>query len=266
MGKGDSVRSGHLRLSFCAGMGVLEQSRAVAPSVPGSFATSQVAVPPSNFLASLSSDEQSALLDASRPKVFAAGTTVMHEGQVGESIAVLTRGVVKVTYVTEAGTEVLLGFCGPGQLVGELSVMDREPRTSTVTAMESTEALLLSSSEFLAIVEKEPRIAMAMLRSLIVRFRDIDRKLVEFGASDALGRVASRLLELTDDHGQPCQRGVTITLSISQDELAGWAGCSKKSVVTSLQTLRRLGCIETARRRITVLDLDGLRARAARSR
>ena len=236
------------------------------PPLPGSFATSHVAVSPANFLASLSPDEQSALQEASRRKPFAAGATIMHEGLVGESIVVLMQGVVKITHVTEAGTEILLGFCGPGQLVGELSAVDREPRTSTVTAMETTEALLLSSSEFLAFVEKQPRVAMAMLRSLIARFRDIDRKLVEFGASDALGRVASRLLELSADYGQRSERGITISLSISQDELAGWAGCSKKSVVTSLQTLRRLGCIETGRRRITVLDLDGLRARTARSR
>jgi CRP/FNR family transcriptional regulator, cyclic AMP receptor protein len=225
-----------------------------------------VAVSTSNFLASLSPEEQTALDSASRRRTFSAGTAIMHEGMMGESIAVVTRGVVKVTYVTESGTELLLGFCGPGQLVGELSVLDGEPRTSTVTAMESTEVLLMSSSEFLGLVESEPRIAAAILRSLIGRFRDVDRRLVEFGASDALGRVASRLIELSDEYGRPCERGIEIDLSISQDELAGWAGCSKKSVVTSLQTLRRLGCIETARRRITVLDADGLQARAARAR
>ena len=197
-----------------------------------------------------------------RRKVFPAGTVIVHEGIVGESILLLLRGVVKISYVPQNGKEVVLGFRGQGQIVGELSVIDRQPRSGTVTAMETAEAVLLSSTDFLAFIEKQPQATMAILRTVIARLRETDRRLVEFGASDALGRVASRLLELCSDYGQRSERGVTITLGISQDELASWAGCSKKSLVTSLQTLRRLGLIETARLSITVLDLDGLRARA----
>jgi CRP/FNR family cyclic AMP-dependent transcriptional regulator len=213
-----------------------------------------------NFLASLSSEERSGLEQLGRRKVFPAGTVIVHEGIVGDGIMLLLRGVVKISYVTQHGSEVVLGFCRQGQIVGELSVIDRQPRSSTVTVMETAEAVLLSSTDFLAFIEKEPRATMAILRTVIARLRDTDRRLIEFGASDALGRVASRLVELCSDYGQPSERGVTITLGISQDELASWAGCSKKSLVISLQTLRRLGLIETARLSITVLDPDGLRA------
>ena len=215
-----------------------------------------------DFLASLSSEERTALEQLGRRKVFPAGTVIVHEGVVGEAIVLLLRGVLKISDVTPSRKEVVLGFCKQGQIVGELSVIDRQPRSSTVTAMQTAEAVLLSSTDFLAFKERGPQAAMAILRTVIGRLRDTDRRLVEFGASDALGRVASRLLELCSGYGHPSERGVTITLGISQDELASWAGCSKKSLVISLQTLRRLGLIETARRSITVLDLDGLRERA----
>jgi CRP/FNR family cyclic AMP-dependent transcriptional regulator len=216
-----------------------------------------------DFLGLLRPEQRGALEQRGRRKQFAPGAVLMHEGLAGDIVLVLFGGVVKVTSVTEAGSEVVLGFCGPGELVGELSVLDREPRSSNVTAMEAVEALLLSSREFLAFLDDEPDAARAMLEILVRRFRDSDRRVVEFGASDALGRVASRLVELSDDYGRRSDRGLEITLALSQDELASWAGCSKKSLVISLQTLRRLRCIETARRSITVLDIEALRARAA---
>ena len=215
-----------------------------------------------DFLGLLSPEQRSALEARGRRKQFSPGDALIHEGLAGDVVLVLLRGVVKVTSITDSGSEIVLGFCGPGELVGELSVLDREPRSGNVTAIEPVEALLVSSREFLAFLERDGAVR-TMLQVLVRRFRDSDRRLVEFGASDALGRVASRLLELTRDYGRSSERGMEIALPLTQDELASWAGCSKKSLVMSLQTLRRLGCIETARRSITVLDVEALRERAA---
>jgi len=94
------------------------------------------------------------------------------------------------------------------------------------------------------------------------RLRDADRKRIEFGTYDALGRVALRLAELAERFGQTAERGVRITLPLTQDELAAWTGSSRESVTKALRTLRRHGVIETSRRSVAVLDVDGLRARA----
>ena len=77
---------------------------------------------------------------------------------------------------------------------------------------------------------------------------------VEFAAQDSMSRVAARIVELSDGFGKPDGDAIRIDLPISQEELAGWTGCSRDSVVKALQAMRGLGWIETQRRRITVLD------------
>jgi CRP-like cAMP-binding protein len=78
-----------------------------------------------------------------------------------------------------------------------------------------------------------------------------------------MARVSARILELSERFGDEAGAGVEIHLPISQEELAGWTGCSRDSVVKALQAMRGLGWIETGRRRITVLELEELRRRTA---
>lgn len=186
----------------------------------------------------------------------------MHEGLDGEGVLLVLTGIVKATCVTRAGHEAILAFRGPGELIGELAMIDQRPHSSTVISLEAVDALVIPTGRFRAFIEQRPAAAVALMRTVVDRFRDTDRRLVEFSASDALARVASRLLELADSHGERTDAGLTIALHLSQEELAGWAGCSVKAVVNALQTLRRLGLVETGRRQITILDLDGLQARA----
>jgi CRP/FNR family cyclic AMP-dependent transcriptional regulator len=213
----------------------------------------------------LTDEDRDALERIGRRARFPSGSVLMHEGLHGEGLFVLLAGVVKATFVTPAGREVILAFRGPGELIGELALIDESPHSSTVVAVEPVDALLVPSRDFRAFIQERPAAALALMRMIVQRFRDTDRRLVEFSASDALGRVASRLLELATAYGEPSDRGITIALHLSQEELAGWAGCSMKAVVNALHTLRELGLVETGRRRVTVRDVDGLRARAIAS-
>ena len=89
--------------------------------------------------------------------------------------------------------------------------------------------------------------------------RDADRKRVELGAYDTVGRVSRRLVELAEDHGVVEDGRVRITLPLSQGELAGWTGASREAVARALSLLRQEGMITTKRRRIVVIDHGALR-------
>jgi CRP-like cAMP-binding protein len=165
--------------------------------------------------------------------------------------------------VSEGGKEVVLAIRGPGDLLGELAAIDGEPRSATATALEPVEALSLSAGDFRSFLEAHPRVALALLAVLTRRLRDADRKRVEFAAEDTMTRVAARIVELSERFGDKVARGLEIDLPISQEELAGWTGCSRDSVVNALQAMRGLGWIETQRRQILVRDIDALRRHAA---
>ena len=215
------------------------------------------------FLAALSQAEADALRALGVVRTYPRGTALFHEHQNPDRVAVLLAGCVKLSSVSEDGKEVVLAIRGPGDLLGELSAIDGEPRSATGVALEPVEALVIPAGDFKRFLEGNPRIALLIMTMLSRRLRDADRKRIEFAAHDSMGRVAARIVELSERFGDRIEAGLRIDLPISQEELAGWTGCSRDSVVKALQAMRGLGWIETERRRITVLALDDLRRRAA---
>ena len=176
---------------------------------------------------------------------------------------ILLEGRVKLTCATEDGREVVLAVRGPGDLLGELSAIDQAPRAATAIALERVEALAVPPAEFLSFVDQTPRAARAIMELLTARLREADERLVSYSAQDSLGRVAGRLLEMSQRFGQPAEGGeIRIDLPISQEELAGWTGSSREAVAKALQALRALGCIRTERRCITITDLERLERQA----
>ena len=220
------------------------------------------AVADTAFLSALLPEERDALLARGTVRQYPRGVALFHERQSSDKVIVLQRGRVKLTAVTEQGREILLAIAGPGDVLGELSALDGHPRSATAVAVEPVEAVTLAPGDLVSFLEASPRAALAVIRQLARRLRDADRKRVEFAAQDSVGRVAARLVELCDRFGTEIDEGTRIDLPISQDELAGWIGASREAVSKALQTLRRLGWIETHRREITVLDIESVRRRA----
>ena len=191
------------------------------------------------------------------------GTVLFDEGDASNRVILLLSGRAKVSAFSEDGHETVLGYRGAGDVLGELAAIDGGEHLATVTAIEAGEALVLPADRFLGAVETQPGLALALLRSMVGRLRDADRKRAEFTALDVVGRVAHRLVELADDYGEPGEDGIRIGLPISQRELAGWVGSSREAVNKALQQLQRQGFIAAERRQITVLDVEGLRGRAS---
>lgn len=193
---------------------------------------------------------------------FRRGSFLMTEGESSDHVIVLLTGRAKCSSYTQDGKEVVLAVRGPGELLGELSALDGGQRSTTVAALENIEALVIPAERFIAFLTDHPRLAIQLLQTTIRRLRDSDRKRVEFGAFDTPARVARRLLELVDRYGEAEGASVRISLSLTQDELAGWTGSSREAVSKALREFRDRQWVATGRRTIVVLDVEALRQRA----
>lgn len=213
------------------------------------------------FLGKLDDAEVRALEERARRRRFRRGATLFNEGDESTHVAILNAGRVKVSCFTEEGAEAVLAIREPGDLLGELSVFDDEPRSATATALEDVEAFVVGAEAFNGFLRDNPRVALLLLGMISRRLRDADSKRIEYGAQDTVGRVARRLVELAERFGETTTEGVRITVPLSQQELAGWTGASREAVSKALQSLRNRGWIETHRKHITVLDLDALARR-----
>jgi CRP/FNR family cyclic AMP-dependent transcriptional regulator len=210
------------------------------------------------FLSELSADERAELEGMGSVRRYRRGDVLFHQGDDAGAVLVLLEGHVKAAMLND-GREVILAFPGPGELLGELSAVDGEPRSGTVRAVDEVEALVIPGSAFRAFLEHRPRIALVLLHSVAARLRAADRQRVDYAVNDVVVRVAGRLVELCDRFGSEDDAGIDTGLAITQDELAAWAGASREAVAKAMALLRTLGWVQTERRRIVVLDLPALR-------
>ncbi|MFC6878331.1 MULTISPECIES: Crp/Fnr family transcriptional regulator [Actinomadura] len=222
------------------------------------------ALEPGSFLSELTPAEREDLQRRGNVRDYDRGRTLFNEGEESGWVAVLLKGRVKAFSYREQGGEAMLAVRGPGALLGEVAAIDGLPRSASVAALEPARVLAVSSGDFMAFLHAHGRVSVLIMQTLCQRWRDADRKRIEFGMFDATGRVAQRLVELAERFGvrREGEDSVRITLHLSQEELAGWVGASREAVSKALRTLRNEGWIETGRRRVIVHDLQALRRHA----
>jgi CRP/FNR family transcriptional regulator, cyclic AMP receptor protein len=210
----------------------------------------------------LTEDEWRTLAATGRSRRFRARQRLFREGEPGDHVIAIVSGRVKVSVQTRSGRELLLAVKEPGDLVGELSVIDGRPRSATAIALDPVEALVVPAPAFGDFVESHPRIAVRLLRTLAAQIRAADRRSIERDTGDITCRVARRLVDLAERLVEHRGSNVEITLAVSHDDLAGWVGATREATSRALGRLRAEGCLTTGRQRIVLTDLAALRRRA----
>jgi CRP-like cAMP-binding protein len=214
------------------------------------------------FLASLSADERAAFESLGRRRQFRAGQVLFTEGDEGRDVVVLLDGSVKVVSAAPSGREVILEVIDRGELIGEMSAIDGQPRSATAVALTPVEVSVIPTSEFQRFLEGHGSAATALLRLVVARLRHSSQRQLEFGTSDALGRLCACMLRMLDRYGGTDDRGRHVTMPLAQHEIAAMTGLSREAVVKGLRSLRALGWIDLQARELTVLDDGAMRARA----
>ncbi len=218
---------------------------------------------PGTFLAWLTDEERAGVEALGRPTSFPRGSVVMFEGEPEERLLLVLGGRVKATRAGPDGREVIIGIRDPGDLLGELAFIDRQPRSATVVALEPVTALMMPGHLFREHLEQTPRVAVVLLEVVAGRFREATLNHLQFASLDTMGRLSARILELARRYGEPVDGGIEIQLPLSQEELASWTGASRTGVAQALQSMRELKWLDTERGRMTITDPEALRARAS---
>jgi CRP-like cAMP-binding protein len=214
---------------------------------------------------SLLASDREALLQIGRRRTWTQDEVMVRDGARVDSAIVLLAGLAKIHKSTADGTDIMLGLSGAGDLLGEMSAVREAVRSATVTALQPVEAIVASVPDFRFFLSQHPRAALALLDLTLSRLYVADARRLEFGSSESLARVTSRIVELAERFGRRLDSGqIEVAMPFSQEELASWSASSRESTARALRTLRQLGLIETHRLRLTVLDLDGLRRHATR--
>lgn len=213
------------------------------------------------FLTVLPDAELERLAAQARPRRFRAGDTIFHREDPGSTLYIIERGRVKLVLASPEGREVTVGLLGPGDFFGELALLDGGPRSASVVALEPLDALTLDRAPFIAVLERHPEVAGALLAVLGDRLRQTDELIQDILFLDLPARLAKRLLLLAAPDGEPIPAGAQPAVHFSQTELAGMVGSTRESVNRCLNAYAERGLVALRREAIVLSRPDELQRR-----
>lgn len=172
------------------------------------------------------------------------------KGDPGDALYAVRRGQVRISTGTASGRRLTLNLLSPGDVFGEIALLDGRERTADAAATESSELLVIRRADFLELLRQEPELGIRIIAFLCDRIRWMSERMEETVLQPLPARLAQRLLSLADDLGSE--------LHLSQEELAVFVGATRESVNRQLQAWRRSGLVQLGRGRVHLLDRAGL--------
>jgi CRP/FNR family cyclic AMP-dependent transcriptional regulator len=210
------------------------------------------------LLARLPERGREAVLALAQPRTWARGALLTRDGEDALSLLVLTRGHVLVRISTEVGDRVALAVQGPGDVLGEVGLLNpRRERTADVEALETVTALALHHEDFDRVRRQNPVVDDFVMELMARRIDRLSHLVAEAYHVPVETRVARRLYEVGRLYGD--ERVVHVPLT--QEDLAGLAGTTRQTANAALRALERDGLVRLGRGWVELLDLRGLRVR-----
>ncbi len=193
------------------------------------------------------------------PRSFPAATRVFHEGDHSDACYIVRSGSFRVTREHSDGRAITLATLGPGDLFGELAMLDGEVRSASVEALTDGELLALPASEVRALLGRHPEITVKLVAALVRRLRAANERISRQSFQTVPSRVAGVLSQLAAEETPRGADGREVTIRMNQADLAQLAGTSRESVSRFLAELERAGVVRPGRGRVTVLAPAKLR-------
>jgi CRP/FNR family cyclic AMP-dependent transcriptional regulator len=180
-------------------------------------------------------------------KSYKKNTVIVSQGDETDSFYVLLTGRVRVYLDDERGKEIIINTLGPGESFGELALLSESPRSASVVTLEPSKLAVVSKQDFVDCLEKNPKIAVRMIRLLVRRIQALTENVSSLALLDVFGRVA-RLLAT---HAKE-QDGKLVTDRMTHQEIANTVGASREMVSRILKDLKAGGYISAEGKRITL--------------
>jgi CRP/FNR family cyclic AMP-dependent transcriptional regulator len=191
------------------------------------------------LLAGLSEQQLESLASGSTRRNYARGRTIVSEGEPSQSLYILLSGRAKVQRSDAEGKEVILAVLSAGDWFGEMSMIDEAARSASVITLESCDFMAIEKSSFREMLAQNPEVSMAVMRGLVARLREADRKIETLALLDVYGRVARVLLDFSEE-----VEGERIVKNrLPRQEIAKMIGASREMVSRVMKGLETDGFV-----------------------
>ena len=218
----------------------------------------RIALKTRSVLGVLTDDALDLLVGRGWLMAYATGAAVYRSGdEATDSLLIVLSGRIEVVRRLTPARSLRLRVLGPGDVDGELAVLDGGPRMADAIAVEAAEAMILYRQDIRQVLEQNPAAMADVIAALSSKIRTLSAGIEETNLR-TIGQVAHGLLRLADQHGRPLPDGILIDVSLSQNELARHTSLEREAANRQLVHLRDLGLIRAEGARIVILDRDAL--------
>jgi len=210
------------------------------------------------YFATVDADSLTMLLAQVRGQKYEAGETVLTEGEPCKGLYFIVSGRVKAYKLSADGREQVLRILGPGRTFNDVPVFDGGPNPGSVAAVEPSSIGMVPRAALLALVEKHPQVATAVIRILASRLRALTLMVEDLSLRGVMARVAKLLVDSSRGRETVIEGGGGPCVRLTQHQIATLTGSVREVVQRALKTLEKEGAIRLARARVVVLDQAAL--------
>jgi len=213
------------------------------------------------LFSNLSNNELEVLSEAAAVREYDKNETIIQKQDEGDSFFSLVSGRVKVVLTDDEGKEFIVGILQPLEFFGEMSLLDGEPRSASVVAIEKTEVIVLKRDDFLRQFVSNPEMAKKVIAVLGKRLRHANEHIESLVFLDVCGRLARVLLDMATESGKEVDGGIEFSITHSRTELANLVGTTRETLTRALKTLETMGYIKIKKNTFLITNTTGLKNR-----
>jgi CRP-like cAMP-binding protein len=191
-------------------------------------------------------------------KSYYKGDTIFYENESGRKLYLIISGNVKICMFSNEGKEHVLGNLGEKEFFGELSVLDKENRSTSAIAIDNVKLITVDRDVFLEVLKDNPYIVYHLILSLCKRIRWTDKHLNTLAFLSSHGRVAKLILDMANEKGKRIGNNIYIEHKLTRQEMANIIGISRETLTRIIMEYQDDKIIETKKNQIIIIDEEKL--------
>jgi CRP/FNR family cyclic AMP-dependent transcriptional regulator len=211
------------------------------------------------------SDDVSQVEKAGKARRFPRGEPIYLPADEASSVLLLVSGRAKICHLTPDGKQSILAFIEPGELFGELAILEHGKRDEYAEAVETSVVVMIPADVIQQLLERCPTVSLGVTKLFGLRRKRIERRLKNLLFLSNRERLTHLLLELAEQYGARQADGVRLRIQLSHQDLANIIGSTRETVTVVLGELQQEGLVEIGRRRVVLKDLERLAGSVQRS-
>ena len=196
------------------------------------------------------------LVQLSATRRLAANEVLCHKGDAAGQLYGVLSGRLKVVGSSSDGREVVFVVMGPGEVTGEIALIDGRPRSATIVAIEPSELLVIARRDFLSFLRDDRDAAIQLCQVLASYVRRLSDTVEDAYYHKLPVRLAKKLLVLAREHGEDVPEGLRIGVKLSQREIGELVGKTREAVNKQLRAWTDAGWIRTVDGHLVITDLE----------